>query len=647
MGKEKRKRDIGDAGRCTKARSKNKYAKKGKKRGRKPWKTVTDPDEQQQSFDKLITDGSSVCVGESSSNVNATPIDNENIDLSVDRTMSDLKIVDIDIAVGDQNDENTTSGVDADNECNVINNGNNYGSSGYRLIDLVVLSNLFNSLACPECFSINTISICDVVEKKKGLARYIELSCSACPFVKGCYTSNEIKTSTDVKKRGRNSMEVNIRAVYACRSIGVGHTGLIKLCGYMNMPPPMTSDNYACLSNSIKTSSKLVAEKTMIEAGKQLLNGKETADTSVSVDGTWQRKGFSSKLGVVAAISVEHGKVLDISILSKSCKACVRLKGKEKTQPEVFKQKMQEHSCNLNYKGSSPNMEKSGTIEIFSRSIEKHGLYYTSFYGDGDSKSFAAVQNIYGPDKPVNKFECIGHYQKRVGSRLRKLKKTKKGLGGKGRLTDAKIDTLQNYFGIALRKNVGNLDEMVAGCMSSMMHVAGYHDNCPKTMDTWCSYQKDKLEGKPEIKSKSTLPCDVRKEILPVYQDLCKPTMLAKCLHGKTQNPNESFNGMIWNRVPKANHVGLDILSLGVYDAIAHFNIGAKAAIDTMVDLNIAPGFYTRLYCMQLNNNRKRHSAYRMSESQKKRRKILRHIGKKANDANVQSEGLTYEAGGF
>ena len=35
------------------------------------------------------------------------------------------------------------------------------------------------------------------------------------------------------------------------------------------------------------------------------------------------------------------------------------------------------------------------------------------------------------------------------GTRLRKLKKKTKGLGG--RLTDSKIDTLQNYFGIALR----------------------------------------------------------------------------------------------------------------------------------------------------------------------------------------------------
>ena len=45
----------------------------------------------------------------------------------------------------------------------------------------------------------------------------------------------------------------------------------------------------------------------------------------------------------------------------------------------------------------------------------------TSFYGDGESKSYTAVKDFYGPSKPVQKFECIGHYQKRIGCRLKGL----------------------------------------------------------------------------------------------------------------------------------------------------------------------------------------------------------------------------------
>ena len=85
---------------------------------------------------------------------------------------------------------------------------------------------------------------------------------------------------------------------------------------------------------------------------------------------------------------------------------------------------------------------------------------------------------------------------------------------------------------------------------------------------------------------------------------------------------------MVWNRVPKATHVGLDILSVGVYDAIAHFNYGEKATLDIYRLLNVEPGIYTTESCLQINGIRKLRSLYKMSEKQKKRRKIIRHLKK-------------------
>ena len=68
-------------------------------------------------------------------------------------------------------------------------------------------------------------------------------------------------------------------------------------------------------------------------------------------------------------------------------------------------------------------------------SVSTHNLQYTEFYGDGDSKSFSVVEDIYKKDygKDVQKKECVGHVQKRLGTALRKLKKETKGLGGKGK----------------------------------------------------------------------------------------------------------------------------------------------------------------------------------------------------------------------
>ncbi|GFW05000.1 uncharacterized protein TNCV_597941 [Trichonephila clavipes] len=98
-------------------------------------------------------------------------------------------------------------------------------------------------------------------------------------------------------------------------------------------------------------------------------------------------------------------------------------------------------------------MEIVGVSRIFLRSEKNHRLQYTQYYGDGDSKSFMSVKDTYGLNR-VTKFECIGHVQKRVDSRLRKLKTKTKGLSGKGKLTDNFIDRLQNYYGIAVRSNV-------------------------------------------------------------------------------------------------------------------------------------------------------------------------------------------------
>ena len=106
-------------------------------------------------------------------------------------------------------------------------------------------------------------------------------------------------------------------------------------------------------------------------------------------------------------------------------------------------------------------------------SVEKHNLRYTEFYGDGDSKSFTRVKGVYEDDGiEMEKKECIGHVQKRVGTALRKLKRENPGVGGKGKLTDSQIDKLQNYYGIAIRSNVGNLAGMKKAIHASLMHCA-------------------------------------------------------------------------------------------------------------------------------------------------------------------------------
>lgn len=51
-------------------------------------------------------------------------------------------------------------------------------------------------------------------------------------------------------------------------------------------------------------------------------------------------------------------------------------------------------------------------------SVKNHNASYKKDLGDGDSKAFATAdeQCVYGPDITVEKLECTGHVQKRMGN---------------------------------------------------------------------------------------------------------------------------------------------------------------------------------------------------------------------------------------
>ena len=212
--------------------------------------------------------------------------------------------------------------------------------------------------------------------------------------------------------------EVNYRAVYASRTVGIDHTGLETICGILNMPKPMTATNYNNISFVFRDAAKELAENSMKTAADQLRINKESdvIDIGVSVDGSWQRRGFSSLNGVVAAISIDNGKVIDVEPLSRYCRECAVNSRKIKDE----KTHIEQNGCKINHVGSAPSMETEGVIRIFQRSIENRRGRYLSYYGDGDSKAFSSVENIYD-DVTVVKYECVGHYQKRVGCRLRAL----------------------------------------------------------------------------------------------------------------------------------------------------------------------------------------------------------------------------------
>ncbi|GIX70836.1 uncharacterized protein LOC101238613 [Caerostris extrusa] len=68
--------------------------------------------------------------------------------------------------------------------------------------------------------------------------------------------------------------------------------------------------------------------------------------------------------------------------------------------------------------------------------------------------------------------------------------------------------------------------------------------------------------GKTISEKYTGLPNNILNIIKPVYLELCSRDLLQKCLHGKTQNANESFNGTLWRRVPKEVFVWLKTVKM-------------------------------------------------------------------------------------
>ncbi|GFV16991.1 uncharacterized protein TNCV_3346861 [Trichonephila clavipes] len=89
------------------------------------------------------------------------------------------------------------------------------------------------------------------------------------------------------------------------------------------------------------------------------------------------------RVGVCAVIGDKTGKCIDAEVISSFCKG-------------------------------SGMMETVGMVRIFQRSLSHRSVRYTSYIGDGDSKTFSSItaSNPYGEDITVSKIECVGHVQK-------------------------------------------------------------------------------------------------------------------------------------------------------------------------------------------------------------------------------------------
>ena len=525
---------------------------------------------------------------------------------------------------------------------------------GYRIIHI---SSLIRALSDNVCCKICHSEIILEETSVQGLASTFNFRCNVCNSNKQFYSS----------PKGNNTVcEINRRMVYAMRCIGQGLGSIQLFCGLMDLPPPVKQSTYAIIVGRIVSASKLVAKQSMqraVEEEIKLSSEPDKREISISGDGSWKTRGHMSRYGIVSVIGAESGKVIDVKVKSSYCRTCNKWKGKKRGPKYDNLMKKHGLQCTANHQGSAASMECCGLQDIFNRSERKYNVKYTEYIGDGDTKSFKAVHDSmpYGPHVDIKKVECVGHVQKRMGTRLRNMKKKLsgkkladgKGIGGAGRLTDAVIDKLQVYYGNAIRGNKNKIDEMRNAIWAIWYPEAStdsdpQHYMCPSGEESWCGYRRAQADdAEKSYKHPHPIPMAVMKEIKPIFKDLVATDLLKRCVKRRTQNPNESFNNRVWAICPKTTNSGYKIVKIAAADAVATFNEGNTSRLQVLKHLDVTVEKFAETALGHRDILRVKSAEKRVRESTKEARRTRRRLRLEENGRNMSKEGTTYAAGAF
>ena len=183
-------------------------------------------------------------------------------------------------------------------------------------------------------------------DARSGLAEPLFICCSNC----GAKT----KFFSSKKMPGRQvGFEINRPFIIASQS----RQKLANICTKMNLPSPILSKPYNShlreaekvyckeAECKMKDAASRLIEKTEVEVPQKVRegeNGDKIAEVGVTVDGSWQKRGHTSKIGVVFLLSVLTGEVLDYEVMSFYCHACVAHSKLDK-QSEEYRNWMTRH----------------------------------------------------------------------------------------------------------------------------------------------------------------------------------------------------------------------------------------------------------------------------------------------------------------
>lgn len=509
------------------------------------------------------------------------------------------------------------------------------------LVNLAELGALFSANSC--CARCQTPGLKLVAKRVVGLATRITIVCSTCRLNASCMNSNSKVILLD--DQPENVQTINLALVAATRVAGIGEAATQTMCAYLGLghPPADWQKHQNIVAGAFHIRAVQSMTEALQEARENAITATGSPDLLASFDGSWMKRGQTSKVGFTSCLNFFSNKVIAVDTRAKYCPAC-KNRGQCKYGNE----------CRSNYTGSSGGMEPVGAVRIVTSIYNQHHLRIKGYLGDGDSRAFHKVEEAVAKlDKPwqVIKLECVNHFAKRLGSRFRRAVQANKnqsvaggrGIGGRGRLTGKIIDKLQTYYSFLIRSLSSDVDLLSRRVMAMFEHTASSdrshnHKDCDPLI---CKYLKDPSTYKHS--EHTHVPRPVMIKLQADFLFLAGKDLLDKCSHGKTQNGNECFNSTVWHRLPKSGFANRSLVELTVHLAVCIYNEGHSAVLDVFNFLGHPIGASTVERCQAIDHSRvekrKRKQAARLAGVVKRR-----EFGDE--DAEVDEE-LQYEAGGF
>ncbi len=214
-----------------------------------------------------------------------------------------------------------------------------------------------------------------------------------------------------------------------------------------------------------------------------------------------------------------------------------------------------------------------------------------------------------------------------------------------------RINSLQTWYGVAVKSNKGNPEAMERATWASLYHNADPPDHkfCPTGATSWCRFQSDKVTGLKTYKPvRKGLVRAVIEVMLPVYKRLVDRKLLEATGGCRTQNPNESLHHVIWSLVLKEQYNSPEEIKLAIDLGILYFNRGRLFAnVKVMQALGISVTHLARKCFLILDEERVAMAERKCTAEEKKKRKKRRSHKLKQLTAFQTVEGVQYGSDKF